>query len=918
MGKKGEKTKNQFIYCSVCEGRGSGRHGLFCSNCGGIGLGTFFNGRFFYWGTRLGRTVIELDKFRKKVHLIVNIIAFTFALIGFFSLGVWVFIVGQNVQDLGAFSFWRQKNILILIFWLSVIADMFIVYRLNEEERQTHKIRPVKITDKEETVKFSGSWEELKKAKSKSKVDVWEGYSPQTLTVIEEAFLLAQKLGHLYVTPVHLFFASLADPQVGAIFSRLNVSPERLIESIKKQIAAIKSSDVKTELSRSAKEILVNAYMQASQLGQRKVTAKNLLIPCLEQDKAIEEILYDMEVDRDKIFNVILWFIINEKQIENYRKFKQIARFKPSTNMDRAYTSVATPTLNRYAYDLTLAAKWGKLEFCVARNEEIEKIWQQFESGHTGVILVGPMGVGKSAIIDGIAQLMVQEDVPKFFQDKRLVEVDASRLISGATPEQAEGRLLTVIDEVRRAGNIILFVENIENLSGITSGGEESLDLSEVLANAVERKEIFCFASATDHNYTQFLEGKSISNVMAKIDIKEPVGNQAIQIIESKVGYIEGRYNVYFSYNAIEHVIKLTTQYIHDKYLPEKAITILDQVAVKVSKKRGEQSIVTHEDIAQIVSESTGIPVTKISETESKVLLHLEDKIHERMIDQEEAVKMVSASLRRARAGIREGKRPIASFLFLGPTGVGKTELAKAVAEIYFGSERYMVRVDMSEYQHPDSIPKMIGDERGAVGYLTEAVRKSPFSLVLLDEFEKAHPQILNLFLQVMDDGRLTDGQGRTIDFTNSIIIATSNAGALFIQEQIRAGVKIEDIKEALINEHLNKVMRPELINRFDGIIVFKPLSIECVVDIARLMLNKTKNMLEAKGIGLDIAEEGIRKLAELGFDPKFGARPLRRVLQEKIDDEVANKILAGELKRRDTVIINAEATIDIEKAKSL
>ena len=362
----------------------------------------------------------------------------------------------------------------------------------------------------------------------------------------------------------------------------------------------------------------------------------------------------------------------------------------------------------------------------------------------------------------------------------------------------------------------------------------------------------------------------------------------------------------------------MTTQYIHDKYLPEKAITILDQVAVKVSKKRGEQSIVTHEDIAQIVSESTGIPVTKISETESKVLLHLEDKIHERMIDQEEAVKMVSASLRRARAGIREGKRPIASFLFLGPTGVGKTELAKAVAEIYFGSERYMVRVDMSEYQHPDSIPKMIGDERGAVGYLTEAVRKSPFSLVLLDEFEKAHPQILNLFLQVMDDGRLTDGQGRTIDFTNSIIIATSNAGALFIQEQIRAGVKIEDIKEALINEHLNKVMRPELINRFDGIIVFKPLSIECVVDIARLMLNKTKNMLEAKGIGLDIAEEGIRKLAELGFDPKFGARPLRRVLQEKIDDEVANKILAGELKRRDTVIINAEATIDIEKAKSL
>ncbi|MCX6796821.1 MAG: AAA family ATPase, partial [Candidatus Falkowbacteria bacterium] len=236
----------------------------------------------------------------------------------------------------------------------------------------------------------------------------------------------------------------------------------------------------------------------------------------------------------------------------------------------------------------------------------------------------------------------------------------------------------------------------------------------------------------------------------------------------------------------------------------------------------------------------------------------------------------------------------------------------------YFGSEKYMIRVDMSEYQHPDSIPKMIGDEQGAIGYLTEAVRKQPFSLVLLDEFEKAHPQILNLFLQVMDDGRLTDGQGRTIDFTNAIIIATSNVGALFIQEQIRAGTKIEQIKETLINEHLNTVIRPELINRFDGVIVFKPLSKGEVIQIARLMLDKTKKMLEIKGIGLQVAEEGIAKLAELGFDPKFGARPLRRVLQEKIDDSIANRILGGELKRRDTVVIDQMANIQVEKAEEL
>jgi ATP-dependent Clp protease ATP-binding subunit ClpA len=288
------------------------------------------------------------------------------------------------------------------------------------------------------------------------------------------------------------------------------------------------------------------------------------------------------------------------------------------------------------------------------------------------------------------------------------------------------------------------------------------------------------------------------------------------------------------------------------------------------------------------------------------------------MINQEEAVKMVSASLRRARAQMREGKRPIASFLFLGPTGVGKTELAKTVSDIYFGDEKFMIRLDMSEYQHPDSIKKMIGDESGVIGYLTEAVRKSPFSLVLLDEFEKAHPNILNLFLQVMDDGRLTDGQGRTIDFTNSIIIATSNAGANYIQEEIFKGTDINTIKTVLINDYLNKVMRPELINRFDGVIVFEPLSMENVVLVAKLMINGVKKILEAKGISLRAEEDGIRILAKAGYDPKFGARPLRRLIQERVEDIIANKILAGELKRRDIIVINNQGEIEIEKASVL
>ncbi len=405
---------------------------------------------------------------------------------------------------------------------------------------------------------------------------------------------------------------------------------------------------------------------------------------------------------------------------------------------------------------------------------------------------------------------------------------------------------------------------------------------------------------------------------MVKIEILEPEMNQAIQMAESKIGFFEAKYKVYFSYNAIAKAVELTGKYIHDKHLPAKAIDLLETVAVKVSQQKGSNSLVTEDDIASIISDITRIPITKITESEGENLLKLEERIHERMIDQEEAVKMVAASLRRARTELREAKRPIANFLFLGPTGVGKTELAKTVAEVYFGDEDYMIRLDMSEYQHQDSIEKMIGSSAGALGYLTEAVRKTPFSLILLDEFEKAHPDILNLFLQVMDDGRLTDGQGRTIDFTNSIIIATSNIGAVFIQEQIKAGTKIEEIKQKLIDEQLNKVLRPELINRFDGVIVFKPLTLGEVVKITSIMLNKVKQMLEAKGIGLEVDPLGANRLAEQGFDPKFGARPLRRVIQEQVENKIADKILAGEIKRRDTVIIDQEAKVEVRKGKKL
>jgi len=920
-----KKEKRPMIVCPVCNGTGKNKYGFACSNCAGLGMGHFYQGRFFYWGMRLGRAVIELDHVRKKINLIINLTAFIFGIAGVLSLAYWFYTVSSLPAGTDIYSFWKIRSQWLLFFWYSLYADMFIIYRLSEEARKKHRIRSYGYEDVKYLRMVPNNWDELRKTKSRLKIDVFAGYDERAVDVLEYTFLLAAKMKHRQVTPLHLFFTCIGEPEIVAMLSRLNVDVKRLAEKIKEQIIkldrdemAADNSGRSLDFSAGLKEVLIEGYLDAVKIGQEKVTVKNLIIPCLDRDQVIEDILFDLEVDRNKINNVILWFIINEKLVQSFQKYRSLARFKPSGNMDRAYTSVATPLLDNFSYDLTAAAKSGRLDFCVAQEENIEKIWQNFESGANGVLLVGQPGVGKKTIIGGIAQLMVQEEVPKFFRDKRLLEIDASRLISGATPAEAQGRMIEIIDEVVRAGNIIIYIKDIENLIGITSGGESSLDLSQVLSGAIERHAIFCLATANQMNYVNYLEGTPLGESMAKVEIKEPVDNQAIQIIESKIGFFENKYHAYFSYNAIEEVIKLSSRYIKDKYLPEKAINLLEIVAIQVAKEKGENAIVTSEDIAQAVSEKTGIPVTEVSESEGEKLLNLEDRIHERMINQVEAVKAISASLRRARTQVRESSRPIANFLFLGPTGVGKTELAKSVSEVYFGSEKYMIRIDMSEYQNQDSVNKMIGGADGSKGYLTEAVRKKPFSLILLDEVEKAHPDILNLFLQVMDDGRLTDSSGTTVDFTNSIIIATSNAGALYIQEQIQAGTEIEQIKEILINEHLVKVMRPELINRFDGVIVFTPLSMDHVVEIARLMLKKIGRMLEDKGINFQVNEGGLLKLAELGYDPKFGARPLRRVLQEKVEDAIANLILAEGLTRRDTVIIDENAVVSVEKRREL
>lgn len=875
----------------------------------------FLNNLLFF-GQDLKLSLITLRRLKKRVDIVVNFLSYLLGVAGLLSFCYWLYL-NFSLPAFGfldLFYFWKSDSIFISFFLVSIFFDAFIIYRISEKKFSLKKIKKIKE-------KKTGNFNDYNKL---PKIDVSLALSEEALLILENAYLLARRFNQKELGTLHLFCLLCESSTIKNLLIRLNVDVNKLLGLLKKYLdnpELQRKNNEKIILSDNVQEILLSAFYDAYLNKHESIGVLNIVSFCYEKNELLQEILYELDISQNKIKNAVKWFRINDQMYRDYKIFKKMARLKPGSGMNKSYTAIATPTLDYFSRDLTVMAKYGYFEACVARDKEMKQIFEAFESEQNGVLLIGSAGTGKRSVIEGLAQLMVKEEVPKFLKDKRLVELDLSRLISGASPSVAEERMMIIINEILRSKNIILYIENIQNMMGITAGSEESLELSEVLAETLSRQNFYCLASVSTENYSKYLEGRAISNVMAPIKINEPGIDDAIYMLESKISWIESKYGIYFDYNSLEETVNLSSRYINDKFLPEKAVNIIKSVAVrnsKLSQKDPSKKICTKEDIAEIISDISGVPVSQVSASESEKLLSLEEKIHERMIGQEEAVVAVSGSLRRSRAQIREGNRPIASFLFLGPTGVGKTELAKSVSEIYFGAEDYMIRLDMSEYQLFDSVKKMIGDVDGTLGYLTESVRKNPFSLILFDEVEKAHPDILNLFLQILDDGRLTDGQGRTINFTNSIIIATSNAGALFIQEAVKNQIETAIIKQELIDNHLNKVMRPELINRFDGIIVFKPLTIENVLAIAKIMVKKIAKSLEPKGVSLLYDEDGLLKLAEDGYDPKFGARPLRRLLQDKIENEIANLILAGSLKRRDTVFIDENGNIRVDRGKNI
>ena len=641
----------------------------------------------------------------------------------------------------------------------------------------------------------------------------------------------------------------------------------------------------------------------------------------------------------------------------------------------------ATPTLDKYSRDFTKMAAESKFDPIVGRDKEIERVIQILSRRtKNNPCLVGDPGVGKSAIVEGLAQEIYNGNVPSTLKDRRIVSLDLSSMVAGSKYRgEFEERIKKVLDEVKAAGNVILFIDEIHTIIG-AGGAEGAIDASNILKPSLARGEIQLIGATTIEEYRKYIEkDAALERRFQQVMVNEPSEEEAVLMLKGLRDKYEAHHKVKITDEAIEAAVKMSSRYISDRYLPDKAIDLMDEAASKVrlktytapsnvkeledkiaslekekeeaikteefekaAKVKKEQTalkeqlenakkewdekntkqdqVVTEEEIAEIVSKWTGVPVQSLKQEESERLINLEKILHERVIGQEEAVSAVAKAIRRGRVGLKDPKRPIGSFLFLGPTGVGKTELSKALAEALFGDENAMIRIDMSEYMEKHTVSKMIGSPPGYVGYeeggqLTEKIRRKPYSVVLFDEIEKASPDVFNVMLQILDDGHITDGQGRKVDFKNTVIIMTSNAGAKNIIAPKKLGFTADtsedksyaNMKDTVMAE-VKHLFKPEFINRIDDIIVFHPLNEENVKEIVKLMTKEiVKRVKENMDIDISFTDEAVALIAKEGFDPAYGARPLRRELQSKVEDRFAEEFLQNKIKKGDSVAIDAK-----------
>ncbi len=802
---------------------------------------------------------------------------------------------------------------------------------------------------------------------------------------------LAASLGHNYIGSEHILYGLVEEKNgvASKVLANQGVTSEFVLDKIEELIGineegAIENSDDIGFTPRS-KRIIENAFAEARRQNSEFIGTEHILVGIMrEGDSVAVRIMMDLNVNPQKLYNELIK-IINETD-SGKQTDKDHVRKGGSFN--------STPTLNQYGTDLTRKAEEGKLDPVIGRDNEIDRVIQILSRRtKNNPCLIGEPGVGKTAIAEGLSEKIVAGDVPEMLKDKRVVSVDISSMVAGAKYRgDFEERIKKSLEEVKKAGDVILFIDEIHTIVGAGSA-EGAVDAANILKPLLARGEIQVIGATTTNEYRKYIEkDAALERRFSPVMVQEPSEEDAIKILEGLRDKYEAHHNVKITDEAIKSAVELSTRYVNDRYLPDKAIDLIDEASSKLKMqvytkpdsikkleeeiekvtKEKEEAIATQnfetaaklrddekkkraelldkqkkwkdnntkkvmtlkeEDIAQVIASWTGIPISKITQTENEKLKNLEENLHKRVIGQNEAVEAVSKAIRRGRVGLKDPNRPTGSFLFLGPTGVGKTELAKALSEAMFGNESAMIRIDMSEFMESHSVAKLIGSPPGYVGYdeggqLTEKVRRKPYCVILFDEVEKAHPDVMNMLLQILEDGRLTDSQGRTVNFKNTIIIMTSNVGARLITDKNKLGFagnnkeenkkqEYEDTKKEVMAE-LKKQFRPELINRIDDIIVFHKLDDEDIKKIIDIMLSQVTKRMEEQNIKLEIEDSVKKKIAEKGVDKAYGARPLRRAIQNMLEDKIAEAILDGIVKPGEKAIATVEGEEIVIKGENV
>ncbi|EZP79081.1 ATPase AAA-2 domain-containing protein [Parageobacillus genomosp. 1] len=778
----------------------------------------------------------------------------------------------------------------------------------------------------------------------------------------------AIRLGHNNIGTEHILLGLIREGEgiAAKALMALGLGPEKIQKEVESLIGRGQEVSHTIHYTPRAKKVIELSMDEARKLGHSYVGTEHILLGLIREGEGVAaRVLNNLGVSLNKARQQVLQLLGSSESV--------------SGHSGSGASHVSTPTLDSLARDLTAIAREGRLDPVIGRSKEIQRVIEVLSRRtKNNPVLIGEPGVGKTAIAEGLAQQIVNNEVPETLRDKRVMTLDMGTVVAGTKYRgEFEDRLKKVMDEIRQAGNIILFIDELHTLIG-AGGAEGAIDASNILKPALARGELQCIGATTLDEYRKYIEkDAALERRFQPIYVDEPTVEESIQILQGLRDRYEAHHRVSISDEAIVQAVKLSDRYITDRFLPDKAIDLIDEACSKVrlrsftappklkeleqkleevrkekdaavqsqefekaaslrdmeqrlreeleetkrawKEKQGqENSEVTVEDIAMVVSSWTGIPVAKLAQTETERLLKLEEILHSRVVGQDEAVKAVAKAVRRARAGLKDPKRPIGSFIFLGPTGVGKTELARALAEAMFGDEDALIRIDMSEYMEKHSTSRLIGSPPGYVGYeeggqLTEKVRRKPYSVVLLDEMEKAHPDVFNILLQVLEDGRLTDSKGRTVDFRNTIIIMTSNVGANALKRNKYVGFNVQDEEQKYkdmkgkVMDELKKAFRPEFLNRIDEIIVFHSLEKQHLKQIVKLMADTLIKRLKEQDIDLELTDAAIEKIASEGYDPEYGARPLRRALQKHIEDRLSEELLKGTIAKGRKVVVDVK-----------